>query len=120
MTTLKVTEGHKDRWGRIKGAELKKKTNPFGDFPSGRVVKSLPLREVWVQSPVEGSHVTRSVAKNTEHKPICVCAQGRQQEGGPFSALPSRSSEVTEIPISFVFPGVLCQWSHLTIRDQLF
>lgn len=79
--TLKVTEDHKDRWGRIKGAELKKK-NPFGEFPSGGVVNSLPLQEVWVQSPVGGPHVTRGVAKNTEHKPICVCAQGRQQEGG--------------------------------------
>ena len=55
--TLKVTEDHKDRWGRIKEAELKqtKKKTPSGDFPSGPVVKSLPLQGVWVQSPVGGS-----------------------------------------------------------------
>ena len=119
-TTLKITEDHKDRWGRIKGAQLKKKTKPPGDFPSGPVVKSLPLQGVSVQSPVGGSQMMRGVAKKTEHKPICVCAQGCQQEEGPFPALPCRSSEVTEIPFLSCSLEPFASGLTFAIRDQLF
>lgn len=37
-------------------------------------------------------------------KPICMCAQGHEQNEGPSPSPSARSSEVTEIPISLVFP----------------
>lgn len=71
MTTMKVTEDHRDGWGRVTGSRLE---NPPG-----------------------------------------IYAQGHAQNGGP----PTKCLEVTEFPISLVFPpeGTSVQWSHLATRD---
>ena len=69
----------KNQRSRVK---TNKQKTPSGDFPSGPVVKSLPLQGVWVQSPVGGSTWCVVWPKKQNTNPsVCACRDASRRRG---------------------------------------